>query len=1047
MLHTFARWVVKNRVLVLLLSVVITMGFVSQIKNLKIIIDPNTMLPQQHPYVVGTNMAERIFGQNYVLEVLVSPKTGDIYQAEVLERIKIISDELLKLPGVHKETLMSLAAPRAKAINGTSEGMEVHPLMEKVPASPAEMEKLRTAILRNPIYQNSIVAADGRAAAITVTVEKGAKGFRPTIESVYELTNKLKTENIQIAVSGSPMYVSWVEKYAQRMVLLFPLALLIVGLLLLEAFRSWQGFFLPLLTAIVSVLWGVGLMGIAKVPFDAFNATTPILILAVAAGHAVQLLKRYYEEFDRLATGGLDPYEANRQAVIASIERVGPVMLVAGGVAVVAFLSLVTFDIGTIKSFGVFTGLGILSGLVIELTFIPALRACLKPPRIGITLDKRASIWQGVIEHISTMALHHRKLVYSFAILGAIAMGFGAKALNLENSNKSFFASDLPFQQDDRLINERMGGANTLYVVFEGQENDAIKNPEVLRLIDSTQRFIEQQPDVGKAVSIADLVKRMNQATSGDAQSAYTLPKDRNLISQYLLLYSLSGSPGDFDLYVDYNYRHASITAFLKNDSSLYIHDLIKRVEGFVDQHKVPGVQIHFGGSVPQSSALADELVSGKLRNVVQIGVVVTVVAALVFRSILAGLLVIAPLVVTVLVNFGVMGMTGIPLNTPNAISSVMAIGIGADYAIYLLYRIMEEYTVYGDLTSAVASAMKSAGKATLFVGSAIAGGYSVLMFSHGFYIHIWFGILIVLSMLVSMLTSLYLVPSLVLTMAPKFILEPNRNSSRIITSAASVLLFSSIFVCASQDVQASTMQPAEIMQKNYAVSKFNDSLAEATFKLVHKSGETRIRKTFGATKLESNGIDTMRMTRFVSPPDIRNTVTVLKEHSDRDDDIWVYLPALKKVRRLAAANKRDSFFGTDLSYGDVIGHKVEDWDHRLVSETSENGNLKYLIESTPKSPEISEQSGYSRRVLIISANSFLADRIDFYDVEGQLLKTAFFLEPKEIDARGHHWQAMRVEVQNHQTGHKTEILMDHFSANQGVAENYFTTRYMEKEN
>jgi outer membrane lipoprotein-sorting protein len=625
-------------------------------------------------------------------------------------------------------------------------------------------------------------------------------------------------------------------------------------------------------------------------------------------------------------------------------------------------------------------------------------------------------------------------------------MGIGAKALNLENSNKSFFASDLPFQQDDRLINERMGGANTLYVVFDGQENDAIKNPEVLRLIDSTQHFIEQQAGVGKAMSIADLIKRMNQAVSGDVPSAYVLPKDKNLISQYLLLYSMSGSPSDFDLYVDYNYRHASITAFLKNDSSLYIHDLISRVENFVDEHKVPGVKIYYGGSVPQSSALADELVSGKLRNVLQIGLVVTIVSALVFRSIIAGLLVIAPLIITVLVNFGVMGLTGIPLNTPNAISSVMAIGIGADYAIYLLYRIMEEYAVYGNLSSAIESAMKSAGKATLFVGSAIAGGYSVLMFSFGFYIHIWFGILIVLSMLVSMLTSLYLVPSLVLTMSPRFILKPNRNGSRIVTSTVSVLLIVAISFYATRNAHAATMQPSEIMQRNYVVSKFNDTIAEATFKLIHKGGEIRIRKTFGVTKLESNGLDTMRMTRFVSPPDIRNTVTVLLEHSDHEDDIWVYLPALKKVRRLAAANKKDSFFGTDLSYGDVIGHKVEDWNHRLVSEVNDNGKLEYLIESTPKSNDISQQSGYAKRLLWINETSFMAEKIEFYDLQEQLLKTTLFLDSKEIDVRGHRWQAMRVEIQNHQTGHKTEILFDHFSANKGVNDNYFNTRYMEKE-
>ncbi|PYM03363.1 MAG: RND transporter, partial [Candidatus Rokuibacteriota bacterium] len=119
-----------------------------------------------------------------------------------------------------------------------------------------------------------------------------------------------------------------------------------------------------------------------------------------------------------------------------------------------------------------------------------------------------------------------------------------------------------------------------------------------------------------------------------------------------------------------------------------------------------------------------------------------------------------------------------------------------------------------------------------------------------------------------------------------------------------------------------------EIMEKNFVVSKFVDSTSDATFTLINKTGQERVRKTFGTSKLQPNGIDNRRMVRFLSPPDVKGTVTLLVEHSDTDDDIWIYLPALKKVRRLVASNKKDSFVGTDFSYGDVIGHKVEEWGH-----------------------------------------------------------------------------------------------------------------------
>ena len=122
------------------------------------------------------------------------------------------------------------------------------------------------------------------------------------------------------------------------MVFLFPIAILILGLVLFEAFRTKQGLILPLVTACLAVAWGVGVMGASGIPMDVFNSATPILILAVATGHAVQMLKRYYEEYFRLReTTDLSLKDANNQAVIASLIRVGPVMIAAGVVASLGF--------------------------------------------------------------------------------------------------------------------------------------------------------------------------------------------------------------------------------------------------------------------------------------------------------------------------------------------------------------------------------------------------------------------------------------------------------------------------------------------------------------------------------------------------------------------------------------------------------------------------------------------------------------------------------------------------------------------------------------
>lgn len=244
----------------------------------------------------------------------------------------------------------------------------------------------------------------------------------------------------------------------------------------------------------------------------------------------------------------------------------------------------------------------------------------------------------------------------------------------------------------------------------------------------------------------------------------------------------------------------------------------------------------------------------------------------------------------------------------------------------------------------------------------------------------------------------------------------------------------------------ASEINLAEIVQKSLMVSKVLDSTSDATFTLINKTGQERVRKTFGVTKLQTNGVDDMRMTRFMAPADIKGTVSLLKEHSAGDDDIWIYLPALKKVRRLVSSNKKDSFVGTDFSYGDVIGHKTAEWNYKLLREESEDGMACYVIEATPKSDAVRDNSGYAKRVLWVRKDNFFAIKGELWDEAAQPVKTFHMTELQEVDPVRHKWQAMRLKAKNLQTGHQTVIHFENFKVNQKVRDEFFTTRYMEKE-
>src|SRR4029077_9144617 len=135
-------------------------------------------------------------------------------------------------------------------------------------------------------------------------------------------------------------------------------------------------------------------------------------------------------------------------------------------------------------------------------------------------------------------------------------------------------------------------------------------------------------------------------------------------------------------------------------------------------------------GSLASTAAATEVMVHGKLRNILQIALITLAIATLLLRSVVGGLLVAMPLGLTVAVNFGVMGLLGIPLDTMTSAISAMAVGIGADYAMYFLFRTREELATEADLQTALERSLATSGKAVLFVSSAVAFGYATLCLS-----------------------------------------------------------------------------------------------------------------------------------------------------------------------------------------------------------------------------------------------------------------------------------------------------------------------------
>jgi hypothetical protein len=260
----------------------------------------------------------------------------------------------------------------------------------------------------------------------------------------------------------------------------------------------------------------------------------------------------------------------------------------------------------------------------------------------------------------------------------------------------------------------------------------------------------------------------------GGDPAAYAIPDDEQAIGEYLFLYSASAGPDGLSAFVDSAYRRAVIRALSKTDSAAFSREFLNHLQAYASQ-RFQGLPVTVGiagGTLGVQTAMNDMVVHEKVVNILQISAIIFLLCALVFRSVIGGLFVLVPLAIAVVVNFGLMGWADVWLDMSTAAMTAMGVSLGADFSIYQLFRIREEWKSSGSIQSAVVSSLRTSGKAIFYVSSAVALGYMVLPLS-GFSIWARLGVLTSSGIATSALATLTVVPAAILIFRPQFLLMP----------------------------------------------------------------------------------------------------------------------------------------------------------------------------------------------------------------------------------------------------------------------------------
>ena len=391
-------------------------------------------------------------------------------------------------------------------------------------------------------------------------------------------------------------------------------------------------------------------------------------------------------------------------------------------------------------------------------------------------------------------------------------------------------------------------------------------------------------------------------------------------------------------------------------------------------------------------------------------------------------------------------------------ISSVM-IGVGVDYTIHFLWRYREERQQDRRPKEAVLTTINTTGRGIIFNALSVIVGFVVLLISSFSPIR-FFGLMVVVSIFCCLAGALVVIPALVLRFRFRF-LEPEAESGRPerrltepekadsgkeedqrIRAFRRIAMVMIIAILTA--ISASAQDAGEIIKKSHDMIRVSSFEAVSTLTITDSKGNQRVRKNTMASMSLPDGTE-KRIIKFLSPAEVKGTGILIFDYPEKSDDMWIYLPALRKTRRIVSREKSNSFMGSEFSNANMTAPGLDDFSYRILDEETFKGDPCYLIESVPVSADLEDQYGYSKSVSWVDKNSYLVHQTRYFDFDGELFKTISNLEFRSTDNTGDSYMVTRMHALNHSNGRSSEMVMEQFDVTP-TNEAYFTVAYLEKQ-
>ncbi|MEM7545461.1 MAG: outer membrane lipoprotein-sorting protein [Pseudomonadota bacterium] len=1030
-----ADFIVRTRWLWLVMALLLAGVSVMRIDRI-VPIDPDARIffDPANPDRQRLDQFEAMFSKDDNMVILVEPMDGKVFTPETLSAIGRLTDDAWLLPFVRR--VNSLTNFQHTYADGDE--MIVRDLIVDPNAVTAEEAAEAEKIAQGRIeLRNSMI--DPASTITQVQVLFTLPGENPETEApmIYQETRALMTAfeaahpGIDLRLTGS---VAMNNQFAESgqgdasslTPIMFAVILIIVGL----ALRSFFGVLSVLMIILLSALGGLGALGWMGGQLNSVTVLAPLYVMTLAVASAVHILvsiRQVMPETD-------DRKEWARRALT---EHMGAIV-VACVTTAIGFFSL-NFSISPpFRDLGNVTGFGVLAAMFYTLTLLPALIVILPFRRQAVKPTTTV-----LMERLAEFVIARRRALLAGGSLVIVACAIGITQLKLEDNFVEYFDESYEFRRDTDYAEERLTGMYLLEFPLNSGSEQGINDPEFLKTADAFATWLREQPEIVNVRSLTDTVKRLNMNMHADDPSYMRIPDDADEASQYLFLYELSLGYGmDLTDQIDVGRQVMRISFNMRDVTTADMRDITLRAEDWLAANAT-GVEAAPTGIVHVFNLISYRDTRAMLTGTAIALVLISAIIMLALRDVRIGMISLIPNVLPAVTAFGLWGYGVGAVTLAIAVVLAATLGIVVDDTVHFLSKYAKARRAGKSPEDAVRYAFRTVGMALTVTTFGLVAGFFVLAQS-GFAVNGDLAKLTAITITIALAADFLLLPALLIWLDDR---SKKMSFAKTVPATIAAGLIGLALVAFASDVLAETPEEkglAIAVEADRRDTGFGDTTVSGEMILRDGQGQSSTRAFRNMIKERpESGIGDMTVIVFQKPRDVRGTGLLTHANVEpNDDDQWLYLPAIKRVKRISSSNRTGKFVSSEFSFEDLGGQEVDDYAYKwLRDEPCPNGAgpMCFVVERTPKNTK----SGYKTTISWIDHDEYRLDQIEFYNRRGDFEKVMKATGYQQY--LGQFWRPGKLTMENQQTGKSTDLIWTDYKFRVGLEEKDFDAQRLDK--